>query len=35
MRLDRVLDGQLVEVELAAHRVELPLARLVQADPDE
>ena len=35
MRLDRVLDGELVEVELASHRVELVLGRLVQAEPDE
>ena len=35
MRLDRVLDRELVEVELAPHRLELALARLVEADPDE
>ena len=33
--VDGVLDGQLVEVELAADRVELGLVGLVQADPDE
>jgi predicted RNA-binding protein len=32
---DRVLHGQLVQVELAPHRVELVLGRLVDADPDE
>ena len=35
VRLDRVLDRQLVQVELAPHRVELVLGRLVEADPDE
>jgi hypothetical protein len=33
--LDGVLDGELVEVELAPDRVELGLVGLVQADPDE
>jgi hypothetical protein len=35
VRLDRVLDGQLVQVELAPDRVELARARLVEPDPDE
>ena len=35
VRLDRVLDGQLVEAELAADRLELLLGWLVQADPGE
>jgi hypothetical protein len=33
--VDGVLDGELVEVELAPHRVELGLVGLVQPDPDE
>ena len=35
VRLDRVLDRKLVQVELAAHGVELLLGRLDEADPDE
>src|SRR6185295_9587344 len=35
VRLDRVLDGELVEVELAADGVELLGRRLVHAEPDE
>ena len=35
MGLDGVLDGELVEVELVPHRVELGLVGLVQPDPDE
>ena len=33
--VDRVLDRELVEVELAAHAVELLLGRLVQPEPHE
>ena len=33
MRLDRVLDRELVQVELGRHRGELLLARLVEAEP--
>ena len=33
MRLDRILDRELVEVELAAHRVELLCGGLVETDP--
>jgi hypothetical protein len=35
MRLDRILDRQLVELELPPHRVELLLRRLVEPDPHE
>ncbi len=35
MRVDRVLDGELVQVELTANRVELVFGRLVEADPRE
>src|SRR3954453_17712546 len=35
VRLDRVLDGELVEVELARDGVELLRGRLVRAEPDE
>jgi hypothetical protein len=35
VRVDRVLDGERVEVELAPERVELLLGRLVEPDPDE
>jgi hypothetical protein len=35
VRFDRVLDGQLVQVELAGDRLELPGAGLVDAEPDE
>ena len=35
MRLDRVLDGELVEAELPPDSVELVLGRLVEADPGE
>lgn len=35
MGVDGVLDRQLVEVELAAHGVELVLARLVESEPGE
>jgi hypothetical protein len=35
VRVDRVLDRELVQVELAADGIELLLGRLVKADPDE
>ena len=35
VRLDRVLDCELVEMELARHGVELLWARLLEADPHE
>jgi hypothetical protein len=35
VRLDRVLDGELVEREVALHRIELLDGRLVETEPDE
>jgi hypothetical protein len=35
VRVDRILDGELVQVELPTDGVELLLRRLVEPDPDE